>query len=202
DIFYHHRPDPDTPLEETLGALDLIVKQGKALYAGVSNYRGLNFVSAVETMKKNGWSPIAIHQPLYNMTNRWIEKDLLKHTDTHGAGVIVFSPLAQGMLTSKYLDPSTPIPVESRAADPDGYLKTEQVTSQIVEKVRVLAKRAEARGQAMAQFALAWTLRDPRVTSAIIGARNAQQIVDCVKAIENLAFSKSELDEIDKLFPE
>jgi len=202
DIFYHHRPDPDTPLEETLGTLDLIVKQGKALYAGVSNYRGLNFVSAVETMKKNGWSPIAIHQPLYNMTNRWIEKDLLKHTDTHGAGVIVFSPLAQGMLTSKYLDPSTPIPVESRAADPDGYLKTEQVTSQIVEKVRVLAKRAEARGQAMAQFALAWTLRDPRVTSAIIGARNAQQIVDCVKAIENLAFSKSELDEIDKLFPE
>ncbi|MDZ4858286.1 MAG: aldo/keto reductase [Candidatus Hydrogenedentes bacterium] len=201
DIFYHHRPDPDTPLEETLGALDLIVKQGKALYAGISNYRGANYVDAVKTMKQHEWAPITIHQPVYNMTNRWIEMDLLKHTDSHGAGVIVFSPLAQGMLTSKYLDPMKPIPEQSRAADPDGYLKTEQVTPQLIEKVRTLAKTAEARGQTMAQFALAWTLRDPRVTSAIIGARNPQQVTDCVKAAENLRFTKEELAEVDRHFP-
>lgn len=201
DIFYHHRPDPETPIEETLGALDLIVKQGKALYAGISNYRGAEYVRAVKTMKLHDWAPIAIHQPLYNMTNRWIEKDLLKYTDAHGSGVIVFSPLAQGLLTSKYLDPAAPIPAESRAADPDGFLRADQVTPQVVEKVRVLAKKAEERGQTMAQYALAWTLRDPRVTSAIIGARNVQQVIDCAKAIENLHFTSKEQGEIDRLFP-
>ncbi|MFA6244076.1 MAG: aldo/keto reductase [Candidatus Hydrogenedentales bacterium] len=201
DIFYHHRPDPNTPLEETLGALDLIVRQGKALYAGLSNYRGADFVNAVETMKKHDWTPIAIHQPCYNMLTRWSEKDLLKHTDKHGAGVIVFSPLAQGMLTSKYLDPNKPIPKDSRAADPDGFLQENQVTSKIVEGVRRLAKLADARGQTMAQFAIAWTLRDPRVTSALIGARTPQQVIDCVKALDNLEFSKKELAEVDAVFP-
>ena len=201
DIFYHHRPDPDTPIEETLAALDLIVKQGKALYAGISNYRGADYVHAVKTAKYYQWSPITIHQPPYNMTNRWIEKDLLKYTESHGSGVIVFSPLAQGLLTSKYLDPAAPIPAESRAADIDGYLRPDQVTQQLVEKVRVLAKRAESRGQTMAQYALAWTLRDPRVTSAIIGARNVAQVLDCVKALDNLHVNNQEQAEIDRLFP-
>lgn len=201
DIFYHHRPDPDTPLEETLGALDLIVKQGKAIYVGVSNYRGGDFVRAMKLIRHHDWTPITIHQPKYNMTDRWIEKDLLKHTDAHGTGVIVFSPLAQGMLTSKYLDPATPIPQHSRAADPDGFLRPEQVTSRIVDGVRRLAKTAEVRGQTLAQFAIAWTLRDKRVTSALIGARNSQQIVDCVGALSNLTFAKQELAAIDAVFP-
>ncbi|MBM3288737.1 MAG: L-glyceraldehyde 3-phosphate reductase [Candidatus Hydrogenedentes bacterium] len=201
DIFYHHRPDPDTPIEETLGALDLIVKQGKALYAGISNYRGADYVRAVKTARQHGWAPITVHQPVYNMTNRWIEKDLIKHTEGHGAGVIVFSPLAQGLLTSKYLDAAAPIPEGSRAADPDGYLRVEQVSPQLVEKVRVLARRAESRGQTMAQYALAWTLRDPRVTSAIIGGRSVEQVVDCVKALGNLHFNNEEQAEIDRLFP-
>ncbi|MBX7256673.1 MAG: aldo/keto reductase [Candidatus Hydrogenedentes bacterium] len=201
DIFYHHRPDPNTPLEETLGALDLIVRQGKALYAGISNYRGADYVRAVETMAKHDWVPITIHQPCYNMLTRWCEKDLWKHTEKHGSGVIVFSPLAQGMLTSKYIDPNVPIPKDSRAADPDGFLQENQVTPKIVDGVRRLAKIADARGQTMAQFAIAWTLRDPRVTSALIGARTPQQIIDCVKALDNLEFKKKELAEVDAVFP-
>ena len=124
-----------------------------------------------------------------------------QYTDAHGSGVIVFGPLAQGLLTAKYLDPATPVPAESRAADPDGFLRADQVTPQLVEKVRVLAKRAESRGQTMAQYALAWTLRDPRVASAIIGARNVQQVIDCAKAIGNLHFNNQEQSEIDRQFP-
>lgn len=201
DIFYHHRPDPDTPLEETLGALDLIVRQGKALYAGLSNYRGADYARAVEIMAKHDWAPIAIHQPRYNMLARTCEMDLWNHTGKCGSGVIVFSPLAQGMLTSKYLDPSMPVPKDSRAADPDGFLQENQVTPKIVDSVRRLAKIADARGQTMAQFAIAWTLRDPRVTSALIGARTPSQIIDCVKALDNLELSASELAEVDAVFP-
>ena len=197
DIFYSHRPDPDTPLEETLGALDLIVRQGKALYAGVSNYRGALFVQAMEMVREAGWTPILIHQPNYNLFDRWIEHDLLEHTGCYGTGVIVFSPLAQGLLTSKYLDPDNPVPESSRAADPDGYLRPDQVTHEKVAKVRRLNALAARRGQTMAQMALAWTLRDPRVTSALIGARTVDQIVDCVGALSQLSFTDEELAEID-----
>jgi L-glyceraldehyde 3-phosphate reductase len=194
DIFYHHRPDPNTPLEETLAALDLIVKQGKALYAGVSNYRGALFVQAAETVKRHDWEHLTIQQPNYNLFDRWIEKDLLQHTEAYGTGVIVFSPLAQGLLTSKYLGG---IPQASRAADPAGYLRASQVTPEVIAKVKKLSAIAEARGQTMAQMALAWTLRDPRVTSAIIGARNVQQVEDCAAAAGNVVFSDEELAAID-----
>ncbi len=199
DIFYSHRPDPKTPLEETLGALDQIVRQGKALYAGVSMYSGAFYVRAEEIVKAHDWAPITIHQPNYNLFTRWIESDLLEHTETYDTGVIVFSPMAQGLLTSKYLDPKDPIPGESRAADPDGFLKADAITPERVEPVRQLAQLAEARGQTMAQMAVAWTLRDPRVTSALIGARNADQIRDCVGALDNLAFSDEELAQIDAI---
>ncbi|HOD48383.1 MAG TPA: aldo/keto reductase [Candidatus Hydrogenedentes bacterium] len=201
DIFYSHRPDPGTPLEETLGALDLIVKQGKALYAGVSNYRGAFFVQAAETVKRHDWTPITIHQPCYNMMHRWIEAGLLEYTAQYGAGVIVFSPLAQGLLTNKYLDPSNPIPRASRAADPDGFLKKEAVTEDVVSRVRKLANLAQSRGQTVAQLAIAWVLRDPRVTSALIGARTPEQVKDCLGALDNLAFTRDELAIIDALFP-
>ncbi|MBI2431821.1 MAG: aldo/keto reductase [Candidatus Hydrogenedentes bacterium] len=201
DIFYSHRSDLNTPLEETIGALDQIVRQGKALYVGVSNYRGPRFVETMELVKARGWTPITIHQPVYNMRNRWIEEELLPETEKYGAGVICFSPLAQGVLTNKYLDPAQPIPQESRAADPDGYLQAEQVTPEVIAQVRELAPLAEARGQTIAQLALAWLLRDTRVTSALIGARNVQQVEDCVGALANLEFSAEELSVIDRLFP-
>ncbi len=201
DIFYSHRPDPNTPLEETLGALDLIVRQGKALYAGISSYVGPFFVQAMETVRRHDWTPVTINQPYYNMLGRGIEESLLPHVESYGVGVIVFSPLAQGMLTSKYLDPSNPIPEASRAADPEGFLRKEHVTSEIVEKVRRLAKIAEARGQTMAQMAVAWTLRDPRITSSLIGARTPQQIIDCVGALSNTHFSDEEIQQIDAIVP-
>jgi L-glyceraldehyde 3-phosphate reductase len=199
DIFYHHRPDPDTPLEETLAALDHIARQGKALYVGLSNYRGADFVRAMKLIKRSHLTPITIHQPCYNMLQRDIETDLLRHTENHGVGVIVYCPLAQGILTSKYLDPANRIPSDSRAADPDGFLKPEHVTPKAIEGVRKLAKLAENRSQTMAQFALAWTLRDPRVTSALIGARNPQQIIDCVGALDNIKFTRDELSAVDTL---
>jgi L-glyceraldehyde 3-phosphate reductase len=178
------------------------VKQGKALYAGVSSYRGAFFVKSCELVKQHGWTPIAIHQPLYNMLDRWIETDLLEYTDAYGVGVIAFSPLAQGRLTNKYIDPANPIPKNSRAADPDGFLQAEEVTKKVVRGVRKLAKVAEAREQTIAQCALSWTLRDPRVTSALIGARTPEQIVDCAAAIGNTSFSIEELAEINDLWLE
>jgi len=199
DIFYSHRPDPNTPLEETLGALDLIVKQGKALYAGVSNYRGAYFVQAAETVKQRGWTPITIHQPYYNMFDRWIERDLLQYTEQYGVGVIAFSPLAQGMLTSKYLDPANPIPSDSRAADPTSFLRPENVAAERVSQVRQLNEIAKARGQSMAQMAIAWVLRDRRVTSALIGARNPQQVADSAGSIAQTRFSDDELAAIDTI---
>lgn len=201
DVFYSHRPDPDTPLEETIGALDLMVRQGKALYAGVSSYRGPLFIRASELVRQRNWSPITIHQPKYNMLHRWIENDLLEYTESYGTGVIVFSPLEQGLLSEKYLDPANPIPLESRAADPDGFLKAEQVTAVKVDTVRRLSALARKRGQGLAQMALAWVLRDPRVTSAIIGARNPKQIRECVAALDNAEFTTEELEAIDALAP-
>ncbi len=201
DIFYSHRPDPDTPLEETIGALDHVVRQGKALYAGVSNYRGARFNEAAELVRERGWTPLTIHQPRYSMMDRWIEADLLGHTDAHGTGVIVFSPLEQGLLSGKYLDPANPIPPQSRAADPDGFLQPAQVTPDKVDRARRLNEIARKRGQSLAQTAVAWTLRDPRVTSAIIGARSPEQIEECVAALENMAFTEGELAEIDAIAP-
>lgn len=201
DIFYSHRPDPDTPLEETIGALDHVVRQGKALYAGVSNYRGARFQEAAELVRERGWTPLTIHQPRYSMMDRWIEADLLEHTAANGAGVIVFSPLEQGLLSGKYLDPANPIPPQSRAADPDGFLQPAQVTPEKVDRARRLNEIARKRGQSLAQTAVAWTLRDPRVTSALIGARTPEQIEECVAALENLEFTEEELTAIDAIAP-
>ncbi len=199
DIFYSHRPDPNTPMEETLGALEQIVRQGKALYAGISSYNGAQYVKAAETVARHDWAPITIHQPVYNMLNRWVEHDLLDYTEAYGAGVAVFSPLAQGILTSKYLDPSRTVPEQSRAADPDSFLNADALTPELLDKVRRLAKIAERRGQTMAQMALSWVLRDPRVTTAIIGARTPAQIEDCVGCVKNVKFDGDELREIDEI---
>lgn len=201
DVFYSHRPDPDTPLEETLGALDLIVRQGKALYAGVSSYRGPLFIQASELVRQRNWTPLTLHQPRYSMLDRWIETDLLDHTDAYGTGVIVFSPLEQGLLTNKYLDPANPIPRDSRAADPDGFLRPDQVTAAKVAQARSLNELAGKRGQRLAQMALAWTLRDPRVTSAIIGARTPEQIRECVAALDTPGFTPEEEAAIDAIAP-
>lgn len=201
DIFYSHRPDPDTPLEETLSALEQAVRQGKALYAGVSNYRGPRFLDAVRILRERGWAPVTIHQPRYNLFDRWIEDDLLEHTAAEGAGVIVFSPLAQGLLSEKYLDPAVPIPPVSRAADPDGYLRPDQVTPERVDQARRLAAVAKRRGQSLAQAALSWILRDPRITSALIGARTPEQIKECVAALDGPAFTPEELAEMDGIAP-
>lgn len=199
DIFYHHRPDPDTPLEETLGALDLIVKQGKALYAGVSNYPGERFCQAVQTVRDNHWSPITIHQPYYNMLSRGIERDLLPHTAALGTGVIAFCPLAGGVLTDRYLNG---LPADSRwgkrGADGQKWWD-DQETRGVWAKVRALNEIAAKRGQSMAQMALAWILRLPAVTSALIGASSAKQVADNIAALDNLDFSDEELRSIDDL---
>jgi len=197
DIFYSHRPDPNTPLEETLGALDLIVKQGKALYAGISSYRGAQYLESVRIVQEHDWAPLTIHQPSYNMLQRWIENDLLEHTGRHGTGVIAFCPLAQGLLTSKYLNG---IPDDSRAAlwwDEKG--RQNKVNEKTLAKVRKLTEIAHKRGQTLAQMALAWVLRDPRVTSALIGASKVSQIEENVAALSNLAFSTEELKTIDEI---
>ena len=201
DIFYSHRPDPNTPLEETLGALDLIVRQGKALYAGISNYRGSFYVQAEELVLQRGYAPITLHQPNYSILDRWIEADLLPHIKTYQTGLIVFSPLAQGLLSNKYLDPSRPIPPDSRAADPDGFLQEKEITPELVERLRNLDAIARERGQSLAQMAIAWTLRDPAVTSALIGARTPEQIKECVAALDHLDFAPEELAAIDANAP-
>lgn len=201
DIFYAHRPDPGTPLEETIGALDLIVRQGKALYAGVSNYPGAMLSRSTEMTREHGWTPITIHQPKYSMLCRTIEGDLLVPAAEQGVGIICFSPLAQGILTNKYLDEASPLPADSRAADPTGYLQPEELTRDMVQRVRQLRPLAEARGQSIAQMALAWVLRAPGVTSALIGARTPEQVRQCIDAATNTAFSPEELSAIDALFP-
>lgn len=195
DIFYSHRPDPNTPLEETMGALDLIRRQGKAIYVGISSYSGAQTVEAYRILKELG-TPLTIHQPVYSMLNRWIENDLWQHTERTGTGIIAFCPLAQGLLTSRYLKG---IPKDSRAANPHGFLNEKQVTEEVAAKVGKLSKLAKKRGQTMAQLALAWVLRDKRVTSALIGASRVSQVEENVAALENLEFTKEELQAIDEI---
>ena len=192
DIFYSHRLDPDTPLEETLGAVDTAVRQGKALYAGISSYSGPRTAEAVQILRAMG-TPLLIHQPSYSLLNRWIEEDLLDVLGREGAGCIVFSPLAQGMLTDKYLDG---VPEGSRAAE-GRFLTSDMLDEDTLEHVRALNEIAGRRGQSLAQMAVAWTLRDPRVTSALVGARTVEQLEDSLGALRALDFSDDELAEID-----
>jgi L-glyceraldehyde 3-phosphate reductase len=195
DIFYSHRPDNDTPLEETIGALDTAVRQGKALYVGISSYNGAMTEAAMKVALELR-TPLIIHQPSYSMLNRWIESDLLPHTRKLGLGVIAFCPLSQGLLTDKYL---AGIPANSRAASADGFLRPEHVTPEAVAKVKQLNAIAKRRGQSMAQMALAWVLRDEAVTSALIGASRVSQIDENVATLANLKFSTAELQEIERV---
>jgi len=195
DIFYSHRPDNDTPLEETIGALGSAVRLGKALYVGISSYNGAMTEAAMKIAHELR-TPLIIHQPAYSMLDRWIEADLLPQTRRFGLGVIAFCPLAQGLLTDKYLKG---IPKDSRAASPDGFLRPEHVTPEAIAKVKQLNEMARRRGQTMAQMALAWVLRDEAVTSALIGASRVKQIDDNVAALANLRFSAEELAEIDRV---
>jgi L-glyceraldehyde 3-phosphate reductase len=198
DIFYHHRPDDETPLEETMTALDQAVRSGKALYAAISNYPAERAVQAAQILRELG-TPLLIHQPAYSIFNRSIEKDLLAALETAGAGCIAFSPLAQGLLTNKYLGGK--IPSDSRAGKPTGFLRPQHVTEEKLEKVRALNAMAEQRGQTLAQMALSWVLRHPGMTSVLIGASRPQQIVDCVGCLNNLEFSPDELAKIDAIAP-
>jgi L-glyceraldehyde 3-phosphate reductase len=193
DIFYSHRFDPDTPLEETLGAVSAAVKQGKALYAGISSYSAKKTEEASRILRQMG-VPCLIHQPSYSMLNRWIEQDLLDVLDKEGIGCIVFSPLAQGMLTDKYLQG---IPKDSRVAKAERFFPREYLNDQNLAKVRGLNKIARRRGQSLAQMALAWCLRDDRITTVLIGASRPEQIEENLGALQNLEFSAEELTEID-----
>jgi L-glyceraldehyde 3-phosphate reductase len=195
DIFYSHRPDPETPMEETMRALDQIVRSGKALYAGISNYSAEQTRQAARMLRELG-TPCLIHQPRYSMFNRWIEDGLLGVLNEEGIGCIPFSPLAQGILTNRYLNG---IPKNSRAAKPHGFLKPEQITEEKLGKVRRLNELAQARGQSLAQMALAWVLRCREVTSALIGASSKAQIDDGVGALNNLSFSEEEYRTIETI---
>jgi L-glyceraldehyde 3-phosphate reductase len=196
DIFYSHRYDPDTPLEETMGALDTIVRSGRALYAGISNYSAVDTRRAAAILKGLG-TPCLIHQPSYSMINRWSERDgLYDALAESGMGAIVFSPLAQGLLTSRYL--SGGIPTDSRAAIAH-FLKPDMVTPDNVRRLGELAALAANRGQTLAQMALAWVLKDSRVTSALIGASRSEQVIECVKALERPDFTAAELNAIDAI---
>jgi len=195
DIFYHHRPDPETPLEETMAALDLIVRQGKALYAGISNYNAEEAEAAITILKRMG-TPCLIHQPKYSMFVRDAEAGLLDVLEKDGVGCIPFSPLAQGLLTNKYLHG---IPEDSRAAKSTGFLQTSQVTDEVINKIKSLNTLAEQRGQTLAQMALAWLLKDARVTSVLIGASKPEQLADSLKALDNIDFDADELAKIEKI---
>lgn len=195
DIFYHHRPDPDTPLEETMAALDLIVRQGKALYVGVSNYRPEEAARAFQLLKAMG-TPCLIHQPKYSMFERWVEGGLLDLLEQEGVGCIPFSPLAQGLLTDKYLHG---IPEGSRAARPEGFLQLNDVSPEKIGQITALNDLALERGQTLAQMALSWLLKDPRVTSVLVGASKPAQLADSLKCLENLHFSAAELERIEKI---
>jgi L-glyceraldehyde 3-phosphate reductase len=195
DIFYSHRPDPLTPLEETMGALDQAVRSGKALYAGVSNYTASQTAIAAKILRELG-TPCLIHQPKYSMFDRWVENGLLDVLGNEGIGGIAFCPLAQGLLTDRYLHG---IPGDSRASKPHGFLKKNDVDEPHLAKVRALAAIAVERGQSLAQMALAWVLRDERMTSALIGASRVEQIEQNVAALANLVFSADELAHIDAI---
>ena len=199
DIFYHHRPDPDTPLEETMAALDLIVRQGKALYVGISNYPAAEAAKAIELLKKLG-TPCLIHQPKYSMFVRWVEDGgLLDVLEKEGVGCIPFSPLAQGLLTNKYLKG---IPADSRVAKSHGFLKEADVTESRINQIRQLNEIAVQRSQSLAQMALAWLLKDNRVTSVLIGASKPEQLADSLLCLDNIVFSESELTAIENILKE
>ncbi|MBP1038829.1 L-glyceraldehyde 3-phosphate reductase [Serratia fonticola] len=195
DIFYHHRPDPDTPLEETMAALDLIVRQGKALYVGLSNYPAERARQAFAILQQLG-TPCVIHQPKYSMFERWVEPELLDTLEEHGVGSIAFSPLAGGILTDRYLQG---IPPDSRAASGSRSLTPEQITETKLQKVRQLNALAEQRGQKLSQMALAWVLRNDRVTSVLIGASKVSQIEDAVGMLANRKFSAEEIAKIEQI---
>ena len=192
DIFYHHRPDPETPLEETMAALDLIVRQGKALYVGISNYPDDLTQKACGILKQMG-TPCLIHQPVYNMFNRWVEGGLLDVLEQEGVGCIPFSPLAQGLLTDRYLNN---IPSDSRAAKPHGFLQEDRVV-EMLPKIKELNQIAVQRGQSLAQMAVAWLLKDTRVTSVLVGASSVAQLENNIGALGNIKFSKEELEAIE-----
>jgi len=193
DIFYHHRPDPETPLEESMAALDHIVRQGKALYVGISSYSAEQTRRAAAILRKLG-TPCLIHQPSYSMLNRWIEDELLAVLEEEGIGCIAFSPLAQGLLTDKYL---AGIPEGSRASKPHGFLRPADITQERLIRVRKLNELAQARGQTLAQMALAWALRHKTMTSVLVGASRTDQIEDNVGALSNLQFTEKELADIE-----
>lgn len=197
DIFYHHRPDPETPLEETMQALDLIVRQGKALYVGVSSYSAEETAKAYIILKSMG-TPLLIHQPKYSMLDRWVENGLLDVLGKNGVGCITFSSLAQGLLTNKYLQG---IPAGSRAASGrgNGAIESAAISESDLSKVRKLNELAVRRGQSLAQMSLAWVLKDPRITSVIIGASKPEQILDSISCLENLQFSQPELETIETI---
>jgi L-glyceraldehyde 3-phosphate reductase len=195
DIFYSHRPDPDTPIEETMSALDAAVRHGKALYVAISNYKPAQARQAFAILKSLG-TPCLIHQPRYSMLERWIEDELLDVLAEHGVGAIAFCPLAQGLLTSKYLKE---IPEDSRAAKANSFLNADKITPQLQGRIKRLNELAQARGQSLAQMALVWVLRDPRVTSALIGASRVSQIEENVKALANRTFAAEELKAIDTI---
>jgi len=193
DIFYHHRPDPETPLEETMGALATAVHHGKALYVGISQYQPSATREAVAILKAMGIH-LLIHQPVYSMLNRWVEPELLSVLDQEGVGCIAFSPLSQGMLTDRYLHG---VPAGSRATQ--GYSLNAETVNQNMERLRALAELAKRRGQKLSQMALAWVLRDPRVTSSIVGVSSVQQLEENLGALDNLTFKREELEEIDRI---
>ncbi len=195
DIFYHHRPDPETPLEESMAALDYIVRSGRALYAGISNYPAELAVEAINILRNLG-TPCLIEQPSYNMFNRWIEEGLLDVLEAEGVGCIVYTPLAQGLLTDRYLQG---IPADSRAGRGHGFLRPSAITEDKLSKVAQLNELAQERGQSLAQMAIAWVLRNPAVTSALIGASRVSQLEENIKALENLSFSAEELARIDQI---
>ncbi|MGY4384183.1 L-glyceraldehyde 3-phosphate reductase [Pedobacter sp. UYP24] len=195
DIFYHHRPDPETPIEETMAALDLIVRQGKALYVGISNYRPEEAAKAISILKELG-TPCLIHQPKYSMYERWVEDGLLTLLKNEGVGCIPFSPLAQGLLTDKYL---AGVPANSRAAKEHGALQKEQITVEKIMQLTKLNEVAKSRGQKLAQMALSWILKDERITSVLVGASRPEQLADSLKCLDNIDFSAAELKKIEDI---
>ncbi|GAC1314447.1 MAG: L-glyceraldehyde 3-phosphate reductase [Mucilaginibacter sp.] len=197
DIFYHHRPDPETPLEETMGALDLIVRQGKALYVGISSYSASETEAAIAVLNRLG-TPCLIHQPKYSMFDRWVEGGLLDVLGDKGVGCIPFSPLAQGLLSNKYLQG---IPAGSRAASHrgNGAIEEDAITEEKIAKVRKLNELALKRGQDLAQMALSWILKDNRITSVLIGVSKPEQVIDSIKCLENISFSADELNAINNI---
>ncbi len=195
DIFYHHRPDPDTPLEETMGALHHLVQRGKALYVGISQYSAADTARAAKILSDLG-TPLLIHQPRYSMMDRWVEDGLLDELEKLGTGAIAFSPLEQGVLTNKYLDG---FPADSRAVSDGRYLSKDSLTAELLDQVRALDKVAADRGQSLAQMAIAWLLKDARVSSVLVGVSRVEQLDDNVAAVSNTSFSEEELNQIESI---